>query len=65
MSYSRKYWSELLQESPIDWLLEWSNPSIRYFTLRDLLDKGEDEVEVIASKKAIPNSPVVSKILAK
>jgi hypothetical protein len=65
MSYSRKNWSELLQESPIDWLLEWSNPSIRYFTLRDLLGKGEDEVEVIASKKAIPNSPVVSKILAK
>ncbi|HVP41532.1 MAG TPA: hypothetical protein VMS95_06235, partial [Candidatus Krumholzibacteriaceae bacterium] len=60
-----KGWNQIFQESPIDWLLEISNPSIRYFTLRELLDKKENNPEVVAAKKAIPNSPVVAKILTK
>lgn len=57
--------SEILKEAPLDWLLEDDNPSVRYFALRELLDKKEDDPEVVAAKNAIPNSPIVTKILAK
>jgi hypothetical protein len=58
-------WSKILKESPMEWLLDKSNPSIRYFALRDLLSKSEDTDEVAAAKKAIPESTIVRKILDK
>jgi hypothetical protein len=58
-------WSKILRESSIDWLLEKSNPSVRYFTLRDILEKSEDDPEVVDAKKAIPESAIVQKILRK
>jgi len=58
-------WLEILKESPIDWLLEESNPSVRYFTLRDILGKSEKDHQVVAAKRAIPESQVVKKILQK
>lgn len=58
-------WSGILRESPIDWLLEKSNPSVRYFVLRDILRKPEDDLEVMDAKKAIPDSAIVHKILQK
>jgi len=45
--------------------LEESNPSVRYFALRDILGRGEGDPEVAAAKRAIPESPVVKKILQK
>jgi hypothetical protein len=57
--------AQLLEESLLDWLLEKTNPSIRYFTLRDILDKDEDDPQVVAAKKAIPTSKVVKRILSK
>jgi hypothetical protein len=58
-------WPEILRESPIDWLLEKSNPSVRYFTQRNILGKPEDDIEVMATKKAISGSAIVQKILRK
>jgi hypothetical protein len=58
-------WSRILKESQIDWLLEESNPSVRYFTLRDILDKPEADLEVMAAREAISKSTVVQKILRK
>jgi len=63
--FFEKNWAEMLKESPMDWLLEQSNPSVRCLTLRDLLDRDEDDAEVVAAKKAIPDSPIVAKIMAK
>jgi len=48
-------WVKILKESPIDWLLEKTNPSIQYFTLRDILDKDENDSQVVAAKKLSPN----------
>ncbi|WP_424358823.1 nitrogen fixation protein NifH [Methanocella sp. MCL-LM] len=49
----------------IEWLLELSEPSVRYFTLRDLLDRPEDDPEVRAAKADIMvRGPAVS-ILSK
>lgn len=49
----------------INWLLEKDNPSVRYFTLRDLLDKGENNLKLKVTKSAIPDSKLISKILSK
>jgi hypothetical protein len=49
----------------IDWLLETDNPSVRYFTLRHLLDKPKGDSEVRAAKRAIMDSGPVKKILSK
>ena len=48
----------------IDWLLEKDNPSVRYFTLRYLLDRPDDDREVRAAQTAITRSEPVQKILA-
>ena len=58
-------WTSILKTSPIEWLLEEANPSVRYFTLRDILDKKEDDPQVLTAKRLIPESPVVKKILRK
>lgn len=49
----------------VDWLLEPENPSVRYRTLTELLDRNDDEPEVIATKKSIVSSEQVTKILEK
>jgi len=58
-------WQDVLSKSPIEWLLEKENPSVRYFTLRDLLDKEKTNSEVEETKAAIQNSKVIVKILSK
>jgi hypothetical protein len=58
-------WTTVLKEDVIDWLLEESNPSIRYFTLRDILDKNEKDPQVLTAKKNIFSSQIVNKIFQK
>ncbi len=48
----------------LDWLLEKENPSVRYWTLRQLLDLPEDDRDVSAARRAILKSEPVQKILA-
>lgn len=54
-----------LEADPTDWLLEPENPSIRYFTLVDLLDNPLDEPEVLEAKETIGTSRVVTRIFSK
>ncbi len=49
----------------IKWLLEKENPSIRYFTLRDVLDKSQKDAEVKEAKASISSSETVAKIFSK
>ena len=58
-------WKSFLKNGTTDWLLEEENPSIRYFTLFDLLEKKEDDIEVIKAKKQIMKTGIVPKILEK
>jgi hypothetical protein len=58
-------WKSVLNANPTDWLLETENPSVRYFTLSQILDKPQNESEVTAAKEAIMRVGVVPKILAK
>jgi len=55
----------VLKADPVDWLLEKDNPSVRYFSLSQILDKPQSSSEVQAAKKEIMITGVVPKILAK
>jgi hypothetical protein len=58
-------WISALNEDPTGWLLEEENPSVRYFTLRELLDRPESDSEVAASRADIMKIGPVPKILSK
>lgn len=53
-----------INADPTKWLLEENNPSVKYFTLKDILDK-RDDPEVIEAKADIMKNGIVPKILAK
>ncbi len=53
------------RKNVLNWLLEEENPSVRYYTLRDILGCKRDDPELLASKAAIPSSKTVAKILFK
>jgi len=53
------------EKTLVEWLLEEENPSVRYFTLRDILNRKEDDPELQKAKVAIHASKVVAKILSK
>ncbi|MFQ5951228.1 MAG: prenyltransferase/squalene oxidase repeat-containing protein [Candidatus Geothermarchaeales archaeon] len=54
-----------LREGVIDWLLEPSNPPIRYLTLTQLLRHRESDGAVREAKKEIPESPWVRELMVK
>ena len=51
--------------NPVDWLLEPSNPSIRYLALRHVLGRDKNDADVREARAAIPESAIVRRILAK
>ena len=53
-----------VSDATIDWLLEKDNPSVRYFALRYLLGRDDDDKEVQSARRAIMRSEPVKKILA-
>lgn len=58
-------WKSLLNADPTDWLLEEKNPSVRYFTLTEIIGYSEDNPEVRKAKKEIMIDGIVPKILGK
>ncbi|GAG14093.1 unnamed protein product, partial [marine sediment metagenome] len=44
-------WKSVLKANPTDWLLEEDNPSVRYLTLIDIVEKPPNDPEVIKVKK--------------
>jgi hypothetical protein len=59
-------WKDKLNGDPIPWLLEndKSQPAVRYYTLRDILGRDENDNEVKAAKAAVMTSGPVPVILA-
>lgn len=53
-----------MNDATIEWLLETSNPSVRYFALRDLLDRSEQDRVVLSARRAIMRSAPIKQILA-
>jgi hypothetical protein len=60
-----KSWKSYLTADPTEWLLEKNNPSVRYFTLHDLLEKPWNDPEVTEAKQEIMKTGIVPTILAK
>jgi len=56
---------EFLRQEILAWLLEESNPSVRYLTLINLLARKEDEPQVRQARDAIMRTGVVPEILAR
>ena len=48
-----KNWRSFIQDETLDWLLQESNPSVRYFTLQDLLENRHNDSEVIGTRENI------------
>ncbi len=49
----------------LSWLLEPDDPSVRYFTLRNILGRMEDDPEVIEARQAIMRYGPAADILAR
>ena len=58
-------WKSLLKADATEWLLEDSNPSVKYFTLRWLLGKAKNDIEVELASQAIAQFDSVRKILGR
>jgi hypothetical protein len=58
-------WKTSLRADPTGWLLEPDNPSVRYFTLRDMVGHPEGHPEVVEAKNAIEGSRWATRILGR
>jgi len=47
---AQQNWKTLLKADPTDWLLEESDPGVRYLVLRDIVDTDEKEVNAARTK---------------
>ena len=58
-------WKDQLNADPLPWLMEPDevNPAIRYFALRDLLDRPADDPELVAAQADVMHSGPVPAIL--
>ncbi len=58
-------WKSKLNADPLPWLLESdkTNPGVRYFALRDLLDRPADDPELVAAQVEVMNTGLVAAIL--
>jgi hypothetical protein len=54
-----------LNADPIEWLLEKDNPTVRYMTLVDILERPADDTDVLKARSEIMAKGVVPQILAK
>ena len=54
----------VFEDPAVNWLLESDDPSIRYLTLTEILNRPSDSKEVLAAKKQIPSGPIVKTLLS-
>ena len=56
---------QLSNHETLDWLMEKENPSVRYFTLTQLLNRNIEDPEVRAAREYIMKEGIVPQILAR
>ena len=56
-------WRSFASEQTLQWLMEENNPSVRYFTLTDLLDTPIEDDEALKAKAAIQRTGLVPQML--
>jgi hypothetical protein len=55
-------WQKRLNDDPLPWLLDPVNPSVRFWTLIDILDRPVSNSEVRNARAAITQQPLVKKL---
>lgn len=60
-----KEYDKYISDDTINWLLEDDNPSVKYLTFIDLLDRSVDDKDVLITKEQIMKTGFVPKILEK
>ena len=53
-----------LRADPLDWLLEAKDPAVRHLALRQLLDRPDDDPDVVESRHAAMAADPIASILA-
>lgn len=59
-----KNWQSYLKGDPLPWLIDPENPSVRFWTLTDLLERPADDPEVREARAAISAQPLVKELFA-
>ena len=54
-----------LNGDPLPWLLEPDNPSVRYWTLVDILARPADDPDVQDARAAVLQQPLVKELFAR
>jgi len=57
-------WKSVLKSDPTEWLLEGNNPSVKYLTLCEILEKSDAAPEIKTARRDIMETGIVPKILA-
>ncbi|MBU7023991.1 MAG: nitrogen fixation protein NifH [Theionarchaea archaeon] len=57
------HWNSYVKGDPVEWLLEEENASIRYWTLKDMCGKEENDPDVKSAREQIMKSYTVTEIL--
>ena len=57
-------WQEHLNGDPLPWLLDPENPSVRYWTLIDILNRPASDPEVRDARAAIDRQPLAKELFA-
>ena len=57
-------WREHLNGDPLPWLLDPENPSVRYWTLVDILNRPPSDPEVQEARDAVVQQPLVKELFA-
>ena len=57
-------WQQQLRGDSLSWLLEEQDPGVRYLAMRDLLDPGEDDVELVSAREEAHTQGPIARILA-
>jgi len=55
-------WKKHLNGDPLPWLLDPENPSVRYWTLVDILDRPADDSEVQETRTAVAHQSLVKQL---
>ena len=56
---------QYLDENPLPWLLEPGNPSVRYWTLIDVVGRLDDDPDVWEARAAVAQGPLVKDLFAR
>jgi len=58
-------WTSVLKADPTGWLLGSDNPAVRFWTLKDILGKGEDSPELVKAREEITTAPEVQRVFSR